>query len=335
MNQTLADCEVYLNYFLLGCWDYKTKERFTFEISDDKDQRKEMHMFLRDYDGFWITFNGIHYDNMVLAFGQQNSWWPLLTTKEVCNKLKQFSDLVINDDGNNFDRLKQYKYYRWKFTNIDLFLYWSKGLRQSKKISLKGLGIQLGYPVVQELPFNPRMILDQEQRAELKHYNIEHDLGILDLLTNAFEGKSSIPLGNLGTIQLRNTAVSKYNIPAWSWDAPKIASETLLNAYCAKTGRDKKEVSNARFSRPLIRFGDLFKDIQFDFQTNIFKDVFKEWMSSLDTFSKEFVIVNDNDEGFKISCGIGGLHNIMSNQIYEQESGYKIIDIDIELERLN
>lgn len=330
MNQALIDIECYINYFLLGLWNYQTKEKSSFEISEDIDQRKELYLFLRDYDGFWITFNGIHYDNIVLAYGQQNSWWPKDSWEQVCFNLKRFSDSIINDDESNFDRLKQYKYFRWKFTNIDLFLYWSKGLRQSKKISLKGLGIQLGYPVVQELPFDPSMILDQGQRKELKHYNLEHDLGILDLLTNAFEGKSNIPLGNLGTIQLRSTAVNKYKIPAWSWDAPKIASETLLRSYCEITDRDRKEVNNLRFNRPTIRFGDLFKDMRFDFRSQVFKDLFEEWMNSYDTFSKEFVIVTKSNHGLKISCGIGGLHNILPEGIYEVEEGYKILDIDIE-----
>lgn len=335
MKQLLVDCEVYGNLFFLGCLNYSSKEKFSYEISEYVDQRKEMSKFLSAYSGFWVTFNGIHYDNIVLAYGQINNWWPNKTWSEVCTLLKQFSDSIINDDEGNFDRLKKYKYYPWKFTNIDLFLYWSKGLRLSKKISLKGLGIQLGYPVVMELPYTPSTILTKYQIQDIKTYNLEHDLGILDLLTNAFEGKSKIPLGNLGTIQLRNTAVDKYGLPAWSWDAPKIASETLLSEYCKTTQQDRKDVSNQRFERPTIVFGDLFKDMKFDFQTKEFKNLFNQWMFSVDTFSQELILTTESGHGLKLSCGVGGLHNLMKPGIYEIEPGYRIVDIDIELERLN
>ena len=178
MNQLLIDIECFPQYFLLGTEDYQTKEKKSFEISEDIDQRKELFELLKDYSGFWVSFNGIHYDNMVLARGQSNQWWPKLSWKEVCKELKDYSDcVIINEEGTQYKE----KYFKWKFTNIDLFLYWSKGLRQSKKISLKGLGIQLGYPVIQELPFDPNTILDKDQRIELKNYNLQHDLGILRL----------------------------------------------------------------------------------------------------------------------------------------------------------
>lgn len=333
MRKLLIDIECYHNYFLLGCRDYDTKEVFYFEIGELVDDRKKLQIFLSSYKDFWISFNGMHYDNVVLTYGQKHNWWMNESSVIACRKLKMFSDIVIEDDD-NYEKIKNYKYF-FKFINIDLFLYWPKGLRLTKKIGLKGLGIQLGYPVVQELPFDPKMSLTTEQIDELRHYNLQHDLGILDLLTQAFEGKSKIPLGNLGTIQLRHTVVDQYGLDAWSWDAPKIASKALLSAYCKDTNQDPKVVEGFRFERPIIKFGDLFKNIDFGFTSTVFKNVYHEWMNSYDTFSTEFVINTKSEHGLKISCGIGGIHSILSNKIYEADENYKILDIDIELERLN
>ena len=327
MNQALIDIECYINYFLLGIWDFKTGERFSFEISEDLDQRKELYKFLSTYDKFWISFNGIHYDNMVLAHGQINMWWTGLSVKDACSKLKQFSDRIINAEEADFGKFNNEKYYKWKFTNIDLYLYWSKLLRLSKKISLKGLGIQLGYPVVQELPFDPSLVLDKEQRAALKHYNLEHDLGILNLLTLAFEGKS-VPLGPLGTIQLRQQVVNTYGINAWSMDAPKIASEVLLQDYCKITKQDLQTVRNLRFERSEIYFSKLFEDLNIKFELPELKLLYLEWCGSVDTFNKTFV-TGTKRHPLKVTVGVGGIHSVNTNEIYYSTNTQSVITDDI------
>lgn len=330
MERKLIDIEVYPNFFMLGIKDYFTEETSYFEVSSWVDNRDKLYEWLNSYKGFVVGFNTIYYDNMVLAYIKKEPKLKNLTADEFCLNVKHFSDKVINSEQ-NYEEIKFYKYtFNRQWTDIDLFLYWSKKLRQTKKISLKGLGIQLGYPVVMELPYDPDQYLDKNQAEEIKVYNLQHDLGILKMVLDAFTGKSSIPLGNLGTVQLRKIASEKYGINAWSYDAPKIAAEVLLSSFCNKTNQDPKEVRSLRFSRPTIFFKDLFKDIDFDFQSPLFEGIYKEWMSSYNTFSKEFVCITDDDHGLKISCGIGGLHNILANQVYEEEPEYVYIDIDIE-----
>lgn len=331
MERQLIDIEVYPNFFMLGIKDYYTGDTSYFEVSPWIDNRDQLYNWLCSFKGFVIGFNIIYYDNMVLAYIKTEfNELKNLTAEQFCFNVKQFSDKVIHTDR-YYEELRPYKYiFSRQWTDIDLFLYWSKGLRQSKKISLKGLGIQLGYPVVMELPYNPEEYLTKGQAEEIKVYNLKHDLGILKLLLDAFTGKSTIPLGNLGTVQLRKIASEQYRVNAWSYDAPKIASEVLLKEYCRKTQQEPRDVRSLRFNRPSISFRELFKDVEFNFKSSLFKDVFEEWMSSFNSFSKEFVCVTKDDHGLKISCGIGGLHNILSNQIYTEEDSYEIIDIDIE-----
>lgn len=310
-RQILADIECYTNYFLLGCKDYKTKEKFAFEIGENSDNRKELFEFLKTYDGFWITFNGIHYDNMVLTYGQQNRWFLNENIEHCCQKLKSFSDKIINLEDSEYREVSSQKYFLWKFTNIDLYLYWAKLLRQSKKISLKSLGIQLGYPVVQELPFPPDAILASNEIDELKIYNLEHDLGILDLLTQAFDGKLKVSVGALGTIQLRQQVVKNYGLNAWSMDGPKIASEVLLRDYCAKTKQDINSVRNRRFDREEFKFGDLFADLNVRFELPELRKLYSDWCNSRNEFSRTFV-TGTAKHPIKVSCGVGGINCLSS-----------------------
>lgn len=328
-QKCLADIEVFHTHFELSIEDYHTKEKISFWCNHLRDDRNEMKEWLRQYKGFMITFNGIKYDFAVLTFLDQNNYFLEYDYSYFNRKTKAFSDYLIN----SHDDLFVYQYIGKSFTQmtqIDLYLFWAKLLRISKKISLKGLGIQLNYPVVQELPYPPDIpILSDEMIKEINHYCSVHDLGILRLLCEQLEGNNTtVPLGDLGTIMLRSKIVKDFGINAWSMDAPKIASEALINSYCAITGKNKKSVLKQRFERPTIKFGDLFKDIDFGFTTEPFLSVYNEWMNSINTFSKEFIIFSNN-HGLKISVGIGGAHGINNNEIYKKKEGYKIITSDL------
>ena len=153
-NVVLADIEVYPNFFMLGIKGFNNKITTIFEISEERNDIKELIEFLIEFKGYLITFNGIYYDTVVLKHIRDNyKMLSTLTAQEACWMIKQFNNKVIDSDE-NFDSIKIYKWAKQSWTNIDLFLYWSKMIRISKHIGLKSLGIQLGYPVVQELPYH-------------------------------------------------------------------------------------------------------------------------------------------------------------------------------------
>ena len=370
MKQLLIDIEVYRNYFLLGCKDYQTKEIISFEIGEHKDQRKELSDFLRNYKDFWISFNGIGYDNVVLAYGQQNKWWLHEDALYACNKLKEFSDSVINtrnskkshsqkeiinlfsgfdDSVVTYENIKSLikedidlenqwyakfsKYIGYfKFVDVDLYLYWARMLRISKKISLKSLGIQLGYPIVQELPFPPDMILEEEHVKELKYYNLQHDLGILDLLCKSKEED----------IKQRSDAQSKYGFPCFSWDGVKLGQNILLKTLCDKTGMSIDKISNLRSPMNSVRIGDIILDkINFvktpvvytykknEIICNSFYSLLQHLNNRVVTTTTELsysVITN----GVKYDIKSGGLHSYHNNDLVEpnlETHCYRDVDV--------
>ena len=317
MNKKLYDIECYKNYFCVGIKDFITKEITFYEISEERNDIDKIYGFFKSYTGFLISFNGLHYDNMVVKYLVKNyENLKYLGYSNICLELKYFSDKIIEDI---FDEdVKQIKYMKSQWVDIDLFAYWSKMLRISKKISLKSLGIQLGYPVVQELPFKPNSILSLEDLPKLRYYNYTHDLGILELLTLEMEGE----------IRLRGNIIKEYNLNCWSWDAPKIASEALLSDYCKITSRKINEVRNTRYEKPTLYLNEILKGFDPEFKLPIFQKLWLEILNGKDTFSKE-LLVNYNNTNIRLTYGIGGLHSVNENEQYYTDNDLQIMTSDI------
>lgn len=231
--------------------------------------------------------------------------------------MKYFSDKVIDDRFDDHE-VKEVKYMRTRWVDIDLFTYWSKMLRMSKKMSLKSLGIQLGYHTVQELPFKPDTILKLEDLPKLRYYNYTHDLGILEMLLDAMNDD----------VKLRANIVTEYNLDCWSWDAPKIASEALLHDYCKVTHRSPKEVRAERFTRGDMYLNEVLANFDPQFKLPIFQNLFTEILNSRGSFSKE-LLVNINNTSIRLTYGIGGLHSINENEQYSTEGDFQVVTSDV------
>lgn len=230
----LCDVESYVNVFIVSVKNCKTGERTVFEISERRNDENLIRQWFDNYKGFLITFNGIHYDVPMILFLCLNNfenWY------DCTYRLKQWSDKIISKDiwWKDFE-LKKYKYHK-RWIDVDLFLYWSKMTRISKKISLKGLAVQLNYPVIQELPFKPDSILEPEQIDALIEYNSIHDLDILEwVLTKPckMQGKTT---SMFEQVEMRADAYSRYGFgkEVFSWDGVKLGLNILVKSYVDKT----------------------------------------------------------------------------------------------------
>ena len=120
------DIEVYPNYILVGFKEHLKPNYYFFEISEYVNNRKKLIEFLKPHH-ILISFNGVHYDNVILNAIIKNHTDTLRIVKAV-------NDAIIRDD---YDNYKFYKKKTFKSTDVDLYLYWSKMLRLSMKISLK------------------------------------------------------------------------------------------------------------------------------------------------------------------------------------------------------
>lgn len=331
----LLDIEVYPDLFFVGIKDYKNQTVKSYEVSRRKDQRHELYRDLMSFHGFLVTFNGVHYDEVVLLYFLKNykTFLKEASFSEFIHYIKDISDSVINED---WEAIKPYKYAFRNWTSIDLFLYWAKGLRLSKQISLKALGIQLKHEEVQELPFPIEHCFykNENEIEQLVHYNIKNDLGILEKLFKKMQGD----------VELRHYILKEYKIPCWSMDAPKIASEYLLQDYCTRTFdwdkykevdekyRDtefksyKKEVRNQRYYPKPYKIGDYLPPV--NFKTPFFDNIYKEMCENGGDFYKK-VPLNKKDTSIMLLPSVGGIHSVNNNQYWESNDEWVILDSDI------
>ncbi len=316
-GKIIMDIEVYTNFFCVGIKNYITKQITYYEISEQQNDIHKVYNYFKTYNGFLITFNGIHYDNLVIKYILMN-YHNLkdLQYENICGELKYLSDKIIGDVYD--DEISKLKYFKTNWTDIDLFCYWSKMLRISKKISLKSLAIQLGYDVVQELPYKPNSILTLEDLPKLRTYNTVHDLSITELLCSKMEEE----------IKLRANINKEYKLDCWSMDAPKIASEALLQDYCRITRKNVNDVRKQRFEKPVLYLNECLHDFDPQFRLPIFKQLWFDILNSKDSFSKELV-VNINNTSIKLSYGVGGLHSVNSNEEYVSNSDYQVVTSDV------
>jgi len=129
-------------------------------------------------------------------------------------------------------------------------------------------------------------------------------------------------------IILRANVVNNYKLQAWSWDAPKIASEALLLDYCNITGKNIYEVRNNKFVKPTLYLNECLEDFDPKFKLDIFKDLFNRILNSKDSFSEDLVI-NINNTSIKLTYGIGGLHSVNENEQYYSNDEYQILTSDV------
>jgi len=340
LKRDLYDIEVFFNYFCIGIENYDTKEKIFYEISEERNDIDLIYKHFIKYNDFLISFNGIHYDNVVVKYLLKNyEKLKRLNWNNVTLELKYFSDKIIRGDYD--DEVKSIKYFKVNWTDVDLFLYWSKMLRISKKISLKSLGVQLGYPVIQELPYKPDTILKIDDLPKLREYNQLHDLGILRLLTKEMNGQ----------IIQRNDAIQKYNFgkDCYSWDGVKLGLNILLKEYCIAKKINYYNIKDLRSPIPIqgINIGDLILD-KIHFTKTEEKIQIKRgkkgeityWCNSFHTLLNHIRnrTIHTTTElsytviykGIKYDIKSGGLHSWHENEIVEPDKTkflYKDIDV--------
>ena len=324
MNRQLwaYDEEVFFNFFCVTFQNLETGQKHYYEVSSRRNDTEQLQLFLSFLSGYLVSFNGCDYDDIILSYWYQEN--PSLA------ELKAFSDSVIQRNE------EAYKYYKWlrcfpSLRSIDLFRYWSKMLRLSKKISLKSLGIQLGYHTVQELPYHHTTVLTEDQMEEVKYYNYEHDLNILRLLYEALKDQ----------VELRFSVEEQYKIKCISDDAPRIALK-LIGKDIEQYISDYKDL---RTYRNEIKLADILLDYSFTEQSMLYKidkktvvcsnyytlyNLLKQQtIKSTSELSYAVILANPNGLYLRNDHGTGGIHGITSQKVWKESETHIIKDWDV------
>jgi len=238
------DVETYPNFWCCYLINYDNDDFIVFEISERKNDLEEIVKFFNNKSKWLISFNGLHYDNIIINYLIKN--YKNLKDKDyliITRELKIINDYIIND---NYEQYKQYKY-NTPFQSVDLFLYWSKLARISKKLSLKSLAVNINWHKIQDLPYKPDYLVKLENIDEIIYYN-GNDTAITKYLAKNSLNKE---------INLRKDAASRYSLDCMSWDGVKLGLNVLLKRYCERTGLDEEYVKTLRTYRESVDINNL------------------------------------------------------------------------------
>ncbi len=323
MTRSCIDCETLKGAFTITFLDYDSDQYEQYIITNEINQLQEIKEKLKKVN-YFIGFNSIHFDSIVC------NW--LINQKETTPEtIYKVAQAVINQEF-DYESYKQYSKYKYNtpWINLDLYLYWSKMLRISKKLSLKYFANNMDMDI-QEMPIHhTRDNLTEEEIKDILEYNL------LDCqVTKAL----SVKLRE--QINLRLDIKKTYDLDAISWDSPKIASELLMDSYCKKTYKDKGEIYDLsfydykkackalRYEFQSFRNGDYLPKIEF--KTKVFQDLYKEICDSYDGFSKDVIYKQANGSFIKISYGSGGIHSVNKNESHKSTEDTSIITSDVAL----
>lgn len=323
------DIEILPNFFCCCFINYDINIRNKFEISERTNDINNLLMFVENSD-YLIGFNNEHFDNLLLK--------KLIELKEkplniILKELVELRDLIINEkERENYDKYKKYKY-NHSFNSIDLFLYWSKMLRLSKKLSLKGLGVQINHPFLIELPVDPNKDLELDRFDEVIEYCF-NDIEITNKLAHIMSND----------INLRLSANTLFGFNSLSWDGVKLGLNILIQGIIKDTNIDEKTVKSSRSYRSKVVLKDIIlPNITFDnihiIDNNYFiQDGIMCFKQPKDIYNylinKEVVKTDElacrlyyNNSVYDIKSG--GIHSVHNPEIITHQEDELLLDIDV------
>ena len=318
MSDYVYDIETYPNVFTLAVEHADAPLRWSFEISEWRNDSKEIVAFLqylKDTNARMVGFNSLGFDYPVLhtliRMGHSDANTLYLKAMAIIN--------AQDDDGgkwmhqvNPSDRFVE---------QIDLFKIHHFD-NKARATSLKVLEFNMRSDSIEDLPFPVGTALGQSQIEKLKQYNA-HDVS----QTKAFYYKT------LDMIRFREELTAKYSRDFMNHNDTKIGKdyftmkleESGVTCYdFGPSGRTPRQTP-----RPSIALRDaILPWIQF--QSPEFTRVLN-WLKD-QTITETKGVFNDltaSLNGFTFVFGLGGIHGSVESQVVESDDDHVIVDLDV------
>ena len=263
------DIEFYRNFFVVNFRSFPDgEERLTFEISQRKDQRKELLTFLETEGLRLIGFNNVGYDYPVLHM--------LIESPEI--SLLIWWKKVQRDIFNNTDRKKVIWESQRKVFQIDLFKI-NHYDNMARSTSLKWLEFTKRWSKVQDLPIKPDQVINEPQIPKMIAYcwnDVDFTFELAHDCWNAVKFRENM------------TEVLGRNVMDYS--DVKLGEYLNQKKYEELSGRRWKEFREERTHRRDYRMSDIIPDV-IEFRT----PVMKKWLEEL----KQRKFIDDKRDKFR------------------------------------
>lgn len=319
-NWWVYDIEVFPNVFTVAFEHAEAPFRLAFEISDWRNDSKEIIDFLywlRDQGASLVGFNNVGFDGPII---QQLVRMGKSDAKTLYDKAQAIiSSQTDEDSGSRFThRIKPSDYI---VPQIDLFLI-NHFDNRAKATGLKVLEFNMRSDNIEDLPFPVGTVLNQEQLAVLKRYNahdvaqtkkfLHHTMPMIEFrkeLTNKY---------GQDFINANDTAIGK------RYFVMKLEEAGVSCYDFGPKGRTPRQTK-----RPVIHLKDcILPWITFQNpELNRVLDWFKQ--QSITETKGVFKDLEATVNGFTFVFGTGGIHGSVDKEVIESDEENVIVDLDV------
>lgn len=317
----IYDIEVFPNTFHCVLLNTDNEELYKFEISERKNQIRELVQFFTNPKYLLCGYNNKHYDDVIINYIIDYIDEMLCKSiYDVTLSLFNLSQTIINLEDGNISKIKRWKYANY-FESMDLLtMMFSSKLR----VGLKSMQITMQYQNVQEYSGDFGSFLPKDKIDEMISYNIN-------------DVKSTYSLFNYlvknGDIDLRLFIEQEYGFNALSMDSVKFGETLIAKKVCEELHINKRQLEQMRSPMDNIPLKDVilpfirYKNPKFQ---EALEDMKKQVVSSKNkkpgekNYENKFVV-----SGVRYSIGVGGIHSLNEPRIYVPKEDEYLGHLDV------
>lgn len=326
------DIEVFQNIFHCSVKNTETNNIYKFEISERKNQLRELVKFFKQVDKYitwgdyyttninipanviFCGYNNLHYDNPIINYIiEYEDKLMQYNIPTICSSIFNLSKTITTSSEDNIDAWKHWKYQIWFDTFDILTMLYSNKLR----VGLKEIQVTMQYPNVQEFVCDWTKPLPLEDFDSMIDYNI-----------NDIESTSELLNRCKKDVDLRITIEDEYGVRVLSKDSVNIGMKILTQKYLEKTGLTWWDIKDLRSPMSVIPLKDVILPfIKYD--SPILQRVLEDMKNQIVSpgrkgYENKFVFNN-----LRYSVGVGGIHSVNSPEIIIPRDDEMLIDIDV------
>ena len=326
------DIEVFQNIFHCSVKNTETNDIYKFEISERKNQLRELVKFFKQVDKYitwgdyyttninipanviFCGYNNLHYDNPIINYIiEYEDKLMQYNIPTICSSIFNLSKTITTSSEDNIDAWKHWKYQIWFDTFDILTMLYSNKLR----VGLKEIQVTMQYPNVQEFVCDWTKPLPLEDFESMIDYNI-----------NDIESTSELLNRCKKDVDLRIAIEDEYGVRILSKDGVNIGMKILTQKYLEKTGLTWQDIKDLRSPMSVIPLKDVILPfIKYD--SPILQRVLDDMKNQIVSpgrkgYENKFVFNN-----LRYSVGVGGIHSVNSPEIIIPRDDEMLIDIDV------
>lgn len=326
------DIEVFQNIFHCSVKDTETNTIYKFEISERKNQLRELVKFFKQVNKYitwreyytttrqiesniiFCGYNNLHYDNPIINYIiEYEDTLMNHNVFTICSSIFNLSKTITTSKEDNIDAWKHWKYQIWFDTFDILTMLYSNKLR----VGLKEIQVTMQYPNVQEFVCNWTKPLPLEDFDSMIDYNI-----------NDIESTSELLNRCKDAVDLRIAIEDEYGVRVLSKDGVNIGMKILTQKYLEKTGLTWWDIEGLRSPIDYIPLKDVILPfIKYD--SPILNRVLEDMKDQIVSPGRKGYENNFVFAGLRYTVGVGGIHSKNDPEIIIPKEDEMLIDIDV------